>query len=372
MPDVQTVLGPVDAGSLGHFQPHEHLIVRQTPAAEKNPALLIDDEEKSLLEVCDYLRAGGGAVADAQPGGAGRDAAALMRLSEKSGVHIVAVTGYHRPMFYPPGHGIFSEDGALLRERFLMELTVGIGDGCDQQGAGADGERSGQDHFFPRNRVEQGFPCGAGEAVRDHTHPGNRSEAGFQYGGEASGHGRLRARAGAVKAALGPDGPAGRDGVLLRAAAGAAAMAGAPLILHTEPGTDPAAAVAFCERAGLDPSRILLCHLDRQAEDFRPHEAAARTGASLEYDTIGRFRYHDDESEIRLILHMLEKGHRDRLLLSLDTTAARLMRYGGEIGLCYLIETFLPMLAAAGVPPADIEAITRKNPARAFSLQGRG
>lgn len=197
--------------------------------------------------------------------------------------------------------------------------------------------------------MESGIPWGGGEAV-----------------------GRLRARAGAVKAALGPDGPAGRDGVLLRAAAGAAAMAGAPLILHTEPGTDPVAAVAFCERAGLDPARILLCHLDRQAEDFRPHEAAARTGASLEYDTIGRFRYHDDESEIRLILHMLEKGHRNRLLLSLDTTAARLMRYGGEIGLCYLIGTFLPMLAAAGVSPADIEAITRRNPARAFSLQKRG
>ncbi len=350
MPDVQTVLGPVDAGALGHFQPHEHLIVRQTPAAEKNPALLIDDEEKSLLELCDYLRAGGGAIADAQPGGAGRDAAALVRLSEKSGVHIVAVTGYHRPMFYPPGHGIFSEDGSRLRERFLMELTVGIEEGCAWQRAGETGERPALGHVGPRNRAVSGLPCG----------------------GESADHGRLSARAGAVKAALGPDGPTGRDGVLLRAAASAALAAGAPLILHTEPGTDPVAAVAFCERAGLDPARILLCHLDRQAEDFRPHEAAARTGASLEYDTIGRFRYHDDESEIRLMRHMLEKGHRDRLLFSLDTTAARLGRYGGETGLCYLIETFLPMLAAAGVSPADIEAITRRNPARAFSLQKRG
>ena len=75
MPSVETVLGPVDAASLGHCQPHEHLFVRDTPAAFKNSALRIDDEEKSLQELQDYRAAGGGMILDAQPFGAGRDAA---------------------------------------------------------------------------------------------------------------------------------------------------------------------------------------------------------------------------------------------------------------------------------------------------------
>ena len=91
------------------------------------------------------------------------------------------------------------------------------------------------------------------------------------------------------------------------------------------------------------------------------------TGAYVEYDTIGRFKYHADEREARLILHMMEKGYRDRLLLSLDTTAERLGRYGGAISLTYLIERFLPRLRAAGVPEEDLLAITRTNPARALA-----
>jgi phosphotriesterase-related protein len=68
---------------------------------------------------------------------------------------------------------------------------------------------------------------------------------------------------------------------------------------------------------------------------------------------------------------MLALGYRDRLLLSLDTTAARLHRYGGEIGLNYLIKTFLPLLRARGVPKADLEAITLINPIRAFTGQSQ-
>ena len=309
MRTVQTVNGPVPLSLLGHCQMHEHLFVLDTPAAKINPALRIDDAEKSALEARDFFDAGGRSLLDAQPGGAGRDAAALARISQESGVHIITVTGYHRPMFYPPDSFLFEQDEDALYERFLMELSVGV--------------------------VDDGV--------------------------------ELPIRAGAVKAALGPEGPVGRDGMLLRAAARAASEGNVPLILHTESGAGAVEALKLSERAGLDPRWVLVCHVDRQAVNFRPHEEIAKTGASLEYDTIGRFRYHDDEEEVRLILHMLELGHRDRLLLSLDTTASRLHRYGGEIGLNYLINTFLPLLQARGVSPSDIEAITHLNPVSAFA-----
>ena len=175
--------------------------------------------------------------------------------------------------------------------------------------------------------------------------------------------------AGAVKAAIGNNGAEGRLEVCLRAAAGAAARAEVPLILHTEKGIGAAEAVHICEEEGLAPERVAVCHVDRQADDWAPHEEIARTGAFMEYDTIARYKYHDDESEIRLILHMLELGYADKLLLSLDTTAARLISYAPEApGLDFILRAFLPALSKAGVSAETLENITHRNPLRVFGI----
>ena len=308
MKPIMTVVGPMDATKLGHIQPHEHLYVADTPAAREHPELRIDDEARSADELRGYRALGGGAVVDCQPGGAGRDLFALRRISRASGVPIVAVTGYHMPAFYPREHWRFSDGAEALRDRFLMELTQGVR------------ERPDSEPVFP----------------------------------------------GAVKAAIGGEGPAGRFETCLRAAARAAAGAGVPLILHTERGAGAVEAVALCAEEGLDPSRVAVCHADRQASDYSVHEAIARTGAYLEYDTVARPKYHDEPSEIALIRHMLSRGYADRLLLSLDTTAARLQSYGGAPGLGYILRDFLPMLSRAGVSPSEIETMTRANPRRLF------
>ena len=300
--------GRISPEELGFCQPHEHVFVKRTPASEANPALRIDDEALSIRELKAWRAAGGDTLIDCQPGGAGRDIHALRRMSENTGARIVAVTGYHMPGFYPAGHWIFTEPMEQLRERFLRELIEGAAD---------DGNEPP-------------------------VHPG------------------------AVKAAIGKDGPAGRFDACLRAAAGAAARAGVPLILHTEYGAGAVQAVAVCEAEGLDPARVAVCHVDRQASDLAIHEAVVRTGAYLEYDTIARYKYHDDESEVRLIKHMLSLGYGNRLLMSLDTTAARLSSYGGAPGLSYILRDFIPMLKSAGVTDAGIASITRENPRRLF------
>ena len=87
----------------------------------------------------------------------------------------------------------------------------------------------------------------------------------------------------------------------------------------------------------------------------------------LDYDTIGRFKYHSDEEEVALLRHMCERGYTQRLLLSLDTTAQRMAAYGGEISLCYLLERFLPRLEAAGFPPGTLADFTVLNCRRLFA-----
>ena len=59
MPQVQSVLGPVDPGALGHCQIHEHIFLRPTPMTERNAALRFDDFDRSLAELRRYREAGG-------------------------------------------------------------------------------------------------------------------------------------------------------------------------------------------------------------------------------------------------------------------------------------------------------------------------
>ena len=305
---INTVTGPLETSALGFCQPHEHIFTATTPASGKNPALTIDDEERSAEELSDFYSCGGQSMIDCQPYSAGGNPFALRRISASSAVHVVSVTGYHMPAFYPSDHWIFTEDMYALRERFLADLTEGV------SALHEDGR------IFP----------------------------------------------GAVKAAIGKEGPDGRFEICLRAAAGAAAAAGVPLILHTETGAGAVSAVSLCEQEGLDPAHIAVCHVDRQATDFTVHEAVAHTNAYLEYDTIARFKYHDDLSEIALIRHMLSLGYEKRLLISLDTTASRLRRYGGFPGIDYILRTFIPMLIQAGVSETEIYSITHLNPERLF------
>lgn len=305
MAKIMTVLGAIDSSALGHCQMHEHIFVHATPASEKAPALKIDDENLSLRELKSYRAAGGAAILDAQPLAAGRDASVLAKLSKNSGVHIITTTGYHLPNFYPADHWVHTGSFETLRDRFLKELL----EGCEE--------------------------------VKD-------------------------VRPGAVKAAISNDGPSGRFETLLRAAASAAARANVPLIMHTEKGAGAVEAVKLCEGEGMNPARIAVCHADRQADDYKPHDEIAATGVFMEYDTIARYKYHDDESERRLILHMMEKGFADRLLISLDTTAARLRSYGSDIGLDFILKNFIPSLFEDGLTRAEIENITRNNPVRIF------
>ena len=309
MNTIMTVLGPVAPGDLGYCQMHEHIFVLPTPNSLKYPALEISDEEKSLQELIAYRRAGGSAMLDAQPVGAGRDIAALRRLSKNSGVHIIAVTGYHLPAFYEADHWIHTESKAQLEARFYAELTGGVA-------------------------------CDGGEAI----YPG------------------------AVKSAIGGEGPVGRMEICLRAAAAAAARADVPLIMHTEKGIGALDAIRICREEGMRPERIAVCHVDRQASDYAPHDAIAAEGVFMEYDTIARYKYHDDESERALIAHMIEQGYEDKLLISLDTTAARLRSYGDPAapGLDFILKDFIPALKAMGLSEKTIANITVNNPVRIF------
>ncbi|MDR2110048.1 MAG: hypothetical protein LBP32_01935 [Spirochaetaceae bacterium] len=324
---ITTVLGDIRPGGLGFCQSHEHLFIRRGRPAEINPALRVDDPAGSLAEVEAYRRAGGRSLVDAQPPGCGRDPGALAELSRRSGVHIIASTGFHRPLYYPADHWIFTADARELTSFYLAELNEGM------------------------YREESLSPRGFGIPAGDRAVPGGQNPG----------------RAGQIKTAL-EAGPLDRQGQkLFGAAAAAAAESGRAVMVHVEQGADPAALADFTLKQGLSPSQLIFCHLDRAIGDLGPHRELCRRVAYLEYDTIGRHKYHDDGREAEIILEMAEAGFAGQILLSLDTTRARLRAYGGTPGLCHILESFIPLLKSRGLTEDHIRMFFVENPARAFA-----
>jgi phosphotriesterase-related protein len=312
---IVTVLGDIDPGDLGFCQSHEHLSIAPGYSAELNPDLRIDNGAKTLEELLAYRGAGGMALVDAQPPGCGRDPDMLAFLSRKSGVHIIASTGFHRLVFYPESHWIHALNEDTLTRLFLDELDRGMYGLCDDR-------------------------------------PPKRSTA---------------SRAGQIKTALDAGTFTAEHEKLFRAAAAAARSTGSALMVHIEKGSAPLGLADFLFKLGVEPERLVFCHPDRAVPQIEIHRELCGRGINLEYDTIGRPKYHDDDHEADIICVMIEAGFEDRILMSLDVTRARLASYGGIPGLTHILHNFIPRLRRRGISETAIGRFFFRNPARIFS-----
>ena len=316
MKQIMTVNGLQSPEKLGFCQPHEHLMISRGVSSSLHGALLIDDISKSTAEVMAYKEAGGKSIIDAQPGGCNRVALALAEISTMTGVNIIASTGFHKHIFYPENHWLFTMSCAELQKVFIHELTIGMYDNIDK-------------HFEPTHS----------------TH-----------------------KAGIIKVALDSCNLTPMYEKCFQAAALAAIECDVPLMVHIEQGSNPAALADTLLSWGVNPKRILFCHMDREVMPLEYYTTVLDKGITLEFDTIGRFKYHNDESEVKLIMTLLTAGYEDQLLFSLDTTRERLITYNPEgVGLCYLLKTFLPMMRIAGMTDEQVHTVTQENLVRIFT-----
>ena len=316
MREIMTVLGPISPEELGFCQCHEHLLISRGRSFEVNPVLCIDDVRKSLKELIRYKAAGGGTIVDAQPGGCSRMPAGLAHISAESGVNILASTGFHKLIFYPETHWIHTASEEMLTDFFVGELQNGMHTDIDLT-------------FLP--------------SICPH-------------------------RAGLIKTALDTEGLTPRYRRLFSAAANAANITDKNIMIHVEQGADPSRLLDFLLSQKVIPARLIFCHMDRACPDPESHLKVLRHGCYLEFDTIGRFKYHSDEQEVQLIRSLIHAGFEKQLLYSLDTTKARLKSYDDSaIGLDYILTTFNHLLLNAGVTQEQIHLISAVNCVQAFT-----
>ena len=125
MKTVNTVTGPVSTDQLGHVLMHEHILSSGCGIGASYPQFYADGlDDKAIKALLDAKAEGYDTVIDAAPFSLGRDVRGLKRLSERTGMHIMTVSGWWGRQ-EPFGMGLIPEE--KLAVGFVHDVQVG----CD-------------------------------------------------------------------------------------------------------------------------------------------------------------------------------------------------------------------------------------------------
>jgi phosphotriesterase-related protein len=299
MAEIMTVRGPIAPEQLGVCYPHEHLLTRP-PASVTDSDLTYDSEDAAVQELAYFRMAGGQALVEMTPADYGRNPEGLRRLSERSGITIVCVTGWIKDAYCRP---------------------------------------------YVENRTVEDL---ADEMIRDLT----------------EGIGNTGICAGVIKLGTSLNKITPAEDKVIRAAAHAQRATGAPILTHTEAGTMAQEQVDFLTELGVPADRISLSHLDRRLDwdvhlglvksgvnliyDQISKEKYAPDSKRIEF--VARMVKEGYGDRIMLAGDMSRKSYWPS--------------YGGGPGLTYILWRFVPWLRSEGVSNEAIHKIMVLNPAR--------
>lgn len=297
---VRTVRGDVPADQLGPTHGHEHVLF--SPAGSFGDDLMRTEEAQAIAELAAYRREGGSGLIDATVRELGRDVAALQRVSEATGVHIVAATGHTAEEWWWGDIDPGAQTAEEIADEMIAEITIGI----------------------------------------DET----------------------PVRAGVVKLGTSLDDITPHEALVIRAAAAAQQATGAPITTHTTAGTQGFDQVAALHAAGADLEKVCVGHLDRRL-DWEEHLKIASSGVYLGYDQISKERYQPDSLRAEYVSRLFGEGHGDRILLGSDLARrSDLTAWGGSPGLTHLLASFVGRLGDSGLSSGDIHRLLVDNPRR--------
>jgi 5-phospho-D-xylono-1,4-lactonase len=316
---VRSVLGDIDATTLGRVDTHEHLMITGGTLVERDPDLLLDDLDEAIAETAAFRAAGGGSVIDALPASCGRAAQALATISRRTGVHVIATTGFHRSTSYPAWHWARRYPVDMLTSVLLGDIDDGI-DQWDLVG-----------------------PVGRSTGVRP----------------------------GVLKIATGLDAIDPTEERMLVAVAAAHRQSGLPILTHTERGTFGDQQLDRLAAEGVDPARVMVGHVDRRP-DFEMHRALALRGAFLGYDGLGRESQRPYTSVATVIRQLVDEGFGHQILLGGDVGRRSMRTAAGGLGVVGVLTTMVPELVASGIPEQAVQDMLVSNAARFLQVADHG
>ena len=340
---LRTVCGDITAENQKLVLPHEHLLCDLRPLVApiddedfykelslsnfgkvlRNPYAVLDNAyigspEVATFEMREYKKAGGTLVADVTTSDFGRDARILKKISEESGVNVIAGCGSYIDASVPEEIKAKSKDE--LRDAILNDIFVGM-DGTDIK-AGVIGEvgSSGTMTEFEKKSL-----CAAAEAQRE-------AKCGMHI------HACLWNREGLE-------------------------------------------ALKYTIACGANPEKICVDHADVLLdEDYIL--GVLDLGAYIEFDDFGKEFYVDrknrnlllgsfatDVKRIEFMKKLIERGYTKQILVTNDICLKSMLHTYGGWGYDHVITNSIPMMEDLGLSEADIHTIMTENPLRLLEME---
>jgi phosphotriesterase-related protein len=344
---VMTVLGPIEPDALGTTLIHEHILFdllvyheqrfgpgKAEPLPDEplgiehlwvlrhNVARLRDNVHQQDLDVAEaelrrFKEVGGGTIVEVSSDGLAPNPAGLAELAGRTGLNIVAGTGYYIGASHPPE--LADRRVEQVAEEMLRDVLEGI--------------------------------------------PGSGVRAGVL--GEIGTTEPL----------------ASTERVVLKATGRVQAETGAAIVLHPDSVHRTYEQIArtldILATAGAALDRVIISHCDdRLHPNYDSYGKLAVLGCTLAFDTFGKHSYYavrrrqypSDEQRIATIARLVDDGLAGSVTLSHDACyKTDLTRWGGD-GYGHIPRNIVPRLRQAGVSDEAIQQMLVENPRRLLPL----
>lgn len=307
---VQTVRGPVTVSTLGTTLMHEHIFIL-TPDSQANWPGEWDEEAEvagAIRKLRTLRETGVTTIVDPTVEGLGRYIPRIERVNAEVDLNIVVATGIYTYSDIP-NYFRFRPDRVMV-DRFVADIRQGI------QGTG----------------VRAAFlKC----AIDEH---------GLTVGVEK----------------------------VLRAVAGAHRKTGAPVMVHTHPGSRTGLEVQrVMAEERVEPARVLLAHCG-DGDDVEHLTALAEAGFVLGMDRFGLDVVRSLEDRVSMVVELCRRGFADRMVLSqdaccyLDWTDPTMLVGLPRWNYLHVLADVVPALRERGVAEEEIGSMLVDVPRRFF------
>lgn len=355
MPRVETVLGSIEPDMLGVTLPHEHVIFDLSPRElnkhplndvklnlenlwiiRENPSVMKDnltlmDEKLATDELKKFKELGGRSVCEVTLPKDAKKILALQRISQASGLNIIAATGFNAARDY--SFEIKQKSAEELCDIMIHDLKEGID--------------------------ETGIKAGLiGEIIM--SSPPHKEE---------------------IK--------------VLRAAAQAQKETGACISIHQTAwdrnkkkfARNGQTYLDIIQREGGNLKKCIMDHMDAYSNDnisllglpLDYHRSILNQEVCIEYDIFGRHYWNisdiypgasfpSDRERIAALVELCKQGYDKQILLSQDVCKKIYLTKFGGFGYAYLLRQIIPVLKYAGVKDKQIINMLIENPKRLLSL----
>jgi phosphotriesterase-related protein len=344
---VQTVLGPIEPEALGTTLIHEHIIFdlsvyhesrfgpgKAEPMPDEplgiehlwelkhNVARLRDNVHQRSLDIAvaeleRFKAVGGQTVVEVSSGGLVPNYAGLAQIAARTGLNIIAGTGYYIGASHPAA--LAEKSVGQVADEMLRDVVEGVpGTGVR---AGVLGEIGTTEPLSPTERT------------------------------------------------------------VLEATGRVQAQTGAAIVLHPDSVHRTYEQIArtldILEKAGAALDRVVISHCDdRLHTNYDSYAKLVARGCTLAFDTFGKQTYYatrgrqypSDDQRIATIVRLVGDGLAGSVTLSHDVCyKTDLTRWGGD-GYSHVCRNIVPRLKHAGVPEAAIQQMLVENPRRLLPL----